>query len=905
MRALRLGVLACGFVGLALTGTHFAQDKPPKGAKAKPGPLTEARERRLKGNLDEARAAYAKAASADPAVRSAAAAGVAKTHLAAGETPQALAVLVEALKAAPKDADLLAEHADLLYALGQWDEATAAATAAVALKPENLLAKWTLARVLGDRGDLLGADKATRDIVRYYTARSNADRDITDPDELLVVALAGAENARRNNLSKQFSFILNEVIADALKADPNFWPAEVLAGSMLLEKYNRPTAVEAFDKALTINPKCAEALVGKAQAALLRFDVKEAEAFADRALAANPNLPPALQLKASVDLMAGDWAAAERRLTAARAVNPRDPVTLGKLAAVYRLQNKVPAFDATVKTAEGFDAKPAAFYHELGEALEERKRYALAEAFYQKSVAARANFSPPRTALGMLQLRLGNETAGRDLLTKAFATDPFNVRTANTLKVMTHLDGYATLETPHYAIRFDRAKDKILAETLAEFLEETHAELKAQFAYEPPTRVLIEVFNSHDMFSGRTTGLPDLHTIGACTGKVVVMASPSARGLKKPFHWGRVVRHELTHIFNLIQTDFQCPHWLTEGLAVRSEKMALPPSWLTTLRERNAAGTLFTLDTVLYGFVRPKTQGEWGLAYCQSRLYVDYLVAAHGEGAIAKLLAAYQQGKSNAEAIPLACGVDQAAFEAGYLKHVAAVVKPYERKGPSVRVTKPLTFDELDKLHEADPDDAEIAAQLADAYLRRDRAKEAKRLVEDVLAKEKNHPAATLVKAKLLIRAGDDEDAQKLLAALRKASPDEPRVLTMLARMHLDAKEYEQAAELLEHGRKVAPLDADWLGQLSALYQQSENPDKLIDVLKEVIAHDPDELAGRVKLARVSRDAKDFPNAEVYARDALQIDVMHEESRTILLEALKAQKKDAEAAKIEKRYTAD
>ena len=72
-----------------------------------------------------------------------------------------------------------------------------------------------------------------------------------------------------------------------------------------------------------------------------------------------------------------------------------------------------------------------------------------------------------------------------------------------------------------------------------------------------------------------------------------------------------------------------------------------------------------------------------------------------------------------------------------------------------------------------------------------------------------------------------------------------------------------------------------------------------------MIAHDPDELAGRVKLARVSRDAKDYPNAEVYARDALQIDVMHEESRTILLEALKAQKKDAEAAKIEKRYTAD
>ncbi len=903
MRATLLAILACGLLGTA--GTHSAQDKPAKGAKPKVGPLSEARERRLKGNADEARAAYAKAAAADPTLQAAAAVGVAHTHRDAGDYPQALTALGDALKLAPKDAGLLAERSDLLYALGRWDEAVADADAALAAKPEQLLAKWTLARVLADRGDLDGADKATRGIVRYYTARSNADNDITDPDELLVVALAGAENARRNNLSKQFSFILNEVVADALKADPNFWPAEVLAGSMLLEKYNRPTAIEAFDKALAIHPKCAEALVGKAQSALLRYDVKEAEGFADRALAANPHLPSALQLKASVDLMAGDWASAERRLLAARAVNPRDPATLGKLAAVYRLQNKLPAFDALVKEAEGFDAKPAAFYHELAEALEDRKRYTLAEGFYQKSVAARANFAPPRTALGMLQLRLGNEAAGRELLTKAFATDPFNVRTANTLKVMTHLDGYATLETPHYAIRYDRAKDKVLAETLAEFLEETHAELKTQFAYEPPGRVLIEVFNSHDMFSGRTTGLPDLHTIGACTGKVVVMASPTAKGLRKPFHWGRVIRHELTHIFNLIQTDFQCPHWLTEGLAVRSEKMALPPSWLTTLRERNAAGTLFTLDTVLYGFVRPKNQDEWGLAYCQSRLYVDYLIATHGEGAVAKLLTAYQQGKSNAEAIPLACGVPQTEFEAGYLKHVAAVVKPYERKGPAARVTKPLTFDELEKLHDADPDDAEVAAQLADALLRRDKPKEAKALVEEVLAKEKLHPAATMVKAKLLLRAGDDDDAQKLLAALRKASPDEPRVLTMLARLHLDAKEYDKAAELLEHGRKVAPLDADWLGQLAALYQASENPDKLIDVLKEVVSHDPDDLAARVKLAKVSRDAKDYPNAEGYARDAMQIDVMHEESRAILLEALRAQKKDAEATKIEKRYTAD
>ena len=38
-------------------------------------------------------------------------------------------------------------------------------------------------------------------VVKHYTARSNADDDITDPEELLLVALCGAENARWNNLS--------------------------------------------------------------------------------------------------------------------------------------------------------------------------------------------------------------------------------------------------------------------------------------------------------------------------------------------------------------------------------------------------------------------------------------------------------------------------------------------------------------------------------------------------------------------------------------------------------------------------------------------------------------------------------------------------------------------------------
>lgn len=865
------------------------------------GPLAEPRQRLQKGNYEEARAAFEEAVRKDEALRPACAIGVCQTYRQVGESDKALAVLSDALKSAPDHPDLLAVRADLLYELGRWDEAAQDADAAVLKKDNQLLARWTKARVLRDRGQVEEADKAIRWVVRHYTARSNADNDITDPDELLIVAHAGAENARWHNLSRQFSFILNEVIADALKADPDLWPAEHLAGSMLLEKYNRPDAVDAFNKALKINPKAADALAGKGLAALQKFDLKEAEGFADQALKVNPRHPGALRLKADVYLVASDWAAAEKLLDKSRAASPRQPATLGRQAACYLLQRRAADFQRVVQEAESFDTRPGAFYHELAECLEERKRYTQAEHYYKKAADLRPMLAAPRAGLGMLYLRLGREKEGRDILTRAFDADPFNVRVANSLKVMRHLDKYATLTTEHYELRYDPEKDRLLAEFLAEYLEEVHAELKRQFDYEPPGKTLIEVFNSHEMFSGRTVGLPDLHTIGACTGKVVAMASPTAKGVPKPFNWGRVIRHELTHIFNLAQTDFMCPHWLTEGLAVRNEQMARPPLWTTVLRDKLAADELFTLDTVMLGFVRPKGPDEWTLAYCQSQLYVDYLTKTHGEASVGKLLDAFRQGMDTAAALKVACNVEKEAFEKGYCAYVEEVVKPYQSRAKKEE-EKPMTFAELEAAHKTAPDDPDLSARLADQLVRRNKASEARKLIDTALAKKPGHPLASVVKSRLLARSGDDDAARAALEEARKVHPDEPRLLMALSRAYLDAKDYPAAAAALEHGRKVCPLDGDWLEQLARLYKMTEETDKLLGVLQELVIQDPDELDGRVRLARVSLEAGKPADAERFAKDALHIDVNNEDARKALIEALKGQSKTAEVEKLLKRF---
>lgn len=891
------------FFFLALPCLALADEPKSPKAKKPDSPLAEARQRWLRGNYEEARAAYEKLL-ADDKLRALAAIGVARTFQSVGEADKALAAIEDALKADEKDADLLASRADLLYGLGRWDEAVKDAESAIKLSPEHFPARWVRARHIRDTGDVKKADTEVRWFVRTYTRRENADKPITNPDELLLVGLAAAENARWHSLSDQFRFLINDLYPDVLKYDPDDWRAEWHIGMLLLEKYNRPEANQAFDNALKINPNAAEAHVGKGVVALQQFETKDAESHADQALKISPRLPSALRLKADVMLLAGDVGAARKLLEKAKEVAPREEPTLARLAACARVQNKPDEVKSVIAEVEKFNPRPGLFFAELASSLEDRKVYRDAEVYFKKSIELRDQLPAAKAGLGMLYLRLGKEAEARTILEQAFKGDTFNVRVSNSLKVLRHLEKYETIKTRHYDLRYDPKQDKLLAEFLAEYLEAVHAQLAQDFGYEPPDRILVELFNNHEMFSGRTVGLPDLHTIGACTGKVVTIASPKGKGITRPFNWGRVVRHELVHIFNLAQTDFLCPHWLTEGLAVRNEGGNRPPQWSAVLRDRFEKDELLNLDTILLAFVRPRNQEEWALAYCQSHLYVEYLIKTNGIGAVGPMLNAFRDGLDTPAAIQKVCKVDKDAFEKGYTAYVADVVKAIPSGGKKAAEDKPMTVAELEKAHEKDPDDLDVAARLARQYLGRRRAADARKLVEKVLTKDPGHAEAAIVKSLLLKAGGDTDAAIDVLDAAVKKNPDDARLLAALGRLAMDGKDWMKAAEVLERGRKLAPVDGDWLTHLIDVYTQTENAEKLTEVLKEQVGNDPDDLKNRIKLAKLLCGSKKFAEAETVAWDATRIDVTESEAQAVLLEALDGQKKTKEAEEVRKKFAA-
>jgi tetratricopeptide (TPR) repeat protein len=330
--------------------------------------------------------------------------------------------------------------------------------------------------------------------------------------------------------------------------------------------------------------------------------------------------------------------------------------------------------------------------------------------------------------------------------------------------------------------------------------------------------------------------------------------------------------------------------------------MARPIEWTKLLLQAQRTNTLFTLDNVMLGFVRPKHPDEWTLAYCQSHVYVEFLIKTYGEGAIAKMLDAYKGGADTATALRLACGVEKPTFELKYKAHVAELLKPYIKADTVKMDDKPMPFDDLVAAQKKNPDDVELAAKLADAYARRDNNREARKLAEAALAKQKGHPLATIVKARLLDTSGDEEGAIDVLKAALDVNPDDPKLLFVYGRVCQKAKEWDKAVVAYERGRTVAPLDTAWREHLSKIYTELNQPEKLLVLLREIVAEDPDEIVGRIKIAQTALEAKAYVEAETYARDAIMIDVNNEDARKVLLEALSAQGKDAEVEKLKKRF---
>jgi Tfp pilus assembly protein PilF len=904
--------------GLVMVVAAIVGQEP--GAKAAAKRPATAVESEAEANLKEARRLLQNGRYAEAEEGLSALQGRAKTEPGRLSPPQKVAVAlaqaecqasqgeyakaIERVKAAAAEglpnADLPARLAELHLTRGDWEAAEAAMRQAEKIDPDHLQARFVEARLLELRGETDKAGLAWKWFVERYNDRRP---EIARSAEALLLVGQAAEryyraSARGGELSDALNEVINEIYEAALRADPNCWPAPWLEGRLFLSGYNERAAARELARAQQINPLSPAVLVTLGQADLQAYRLASGRAKAERALAINPHYAPAYVLLADLNISDERFVEAHDAARKAVAENPRDEEALGRLAASCRLLVDPVGAAAAELAALGHNPRPATFYAALGERLADRRKYHSAERAFLLAAAADPARAEAPIGLGMLYMQVGRETEAKALFDAAFDADPFNVRADNMIKVLRHMAAYTPIETRHYSVLVDPAQDQLLGRYMARYLESIYATLTSRFGYIPPGRTRIEILKDHQWFSGRTIGLPFVPTVGACTGRVVALASP--RATRVPFNWARVLTHEVTHVITLQQTEFNIPHWYTEALAVESEGYPRPQDWNRMLLERVPGRKLLNLDTINLGFIRPKEPEDRQMAYCQAQLYARYMLKRFGEEALIQMLMAYRRGLTTDRAIAACFHVEKDDFEKGYLSYLDEVVKTIRTR---VGEEKPVKFSELERQLKAKPDDPDLNARMAYEHFARRNYSDARPFAEKALELRPHHPLASYVKARLLESIGDSTEA--ILAVLEPAMdpkrPDE-RVVDLLAALKMKAGQLDEAERLYELARKDDPFHTRWIAGLARVHLRQKETAKFLGDLAMIAANDADDLAVRKALAERHLARGDAAAAERWANECLHIDVYDPAVHVLLADALSAGRKFAEA--IEEYQTA-
>jgi len=586
------------------------------------------------------------------------------------------------------------------------------------------------------------------------------------------------------------------------------------------------------------------------------------------------------------------------------------------LAAVAFLEGRAGDFTRLRDDILADNPRYADFYNELADASVENRLYPQARDFAADAVRLDPKSWRGYGLLGLNQLRLGDIEAGRKNLEIAFAGDPYNVWTKNTLDLVDTFGEYRAIQSEHFEFHVHESEADLLAPYLIELAEEAWAALSEHYGFEPPTPVRIEVYPSHADFSVRTVGLAGLGALGVCFGQVIALDSPSARQVGH-FNWGSTLWHELAHTFTLLVTDARIPRWLTEGLSVFEERRARPGwgddvqiGFVTSLRD----GDLLGIADLNDGFMRPKFPNQIGLSYYQASLICDWIEENYGFGAIRSMLAGYRDGKTTEEVFEESLSLTLEAFDEAFFGHllerfggaVAALGDaPSEagdeeegegsgEGGPSRAPTRNRfaggepDLAELGKLAAEHPDDFRIQMTYGNALFREEMFAEAEAPLlrgRDLFPEFFGPGNAWSLLGEIYRQQERTEEAIEVLRNLvlnDEMSWDEH---ILLARLLGEAGRAEEEAEILDRTLYISPFDADVHRRLAEFSFAAGEFETAVRERSALIALDPPDRAGAfLDLALAERGAGRREQALRSVLRALEVAPGYDPAQDLLLD---------------------
>lgn len=703
--------------------------------------------------------------------------------------------------------DLLLSEIDL--AEGAYDAAIARLKAALDASPDSARTR----SLLGNAYELAGNLDAARETYRPFAEGADSTLEKFKRDGALAFEMAedltlGASAIDRwASLTQAYAkdsslhdLVLEMFVSAYDTVDRAYWPARLEAARYLFEHGNARDAREELDEANKSNPN---------HPGINRLFGEMTDSAAGAAASALRDVDPT-----SFDADLLDIGAALRQRQFNRALSlatkcaqrqPKNLKALGMLAATHAARGETKELADTLAKVDALDPDNATARVQVADML--------ATAFYDSGGAVaqlrvaveRAPWwTAPRHALGIALIQEGEELEARSVLDKAHEIDPYNIRTVNYLRVLDELAKFREFESERFIFRYDEVDDPIVPMYIAPQMDAMYDDQTERFAYRPEKKPIIEVFPDAQSFSARTAGMPGLETYGASLGRVMTTVAPRAGETLGPFNWSRVLRHEFTHTLNLMYTHGRIPRWLTEGLAVWTERVPYRfPNVPEMMYDRAMKDEMPSARTMITKF-----EGEFG--YMSGFWIVRYIDEHFGWENVRTLITAYRDGKEDDDAFLAATGMNVDAFHEkfaawsreqvkdwGYDDETKKQVKALEKEAEMF--TQAAQYDKAaekwKEIQTLQPMNALPNRRLAGIYLR-------ERKVEQALP----HLIATLPLelqdnrfAKRISRAYDElGDPAKAIEYANVAigiNPYDPDVHELLATLHEKAGDQDKAAQ--------------------------------------------------------------------------------------------------------------
>ncbi|MCH2153439.1 MAG: tetratricopeptide repeat protein, partial [Phycisphaerales bacterium] len=507
------------------------------------------------------------------------------------------------------------------------------------------------------KGDLLRALGRREEAGTSYAA---AEPDGSSANQTAVVTASrrlAEMNAARSGAYQR----LMDQYAAVRSADPLDWQARMQEADLLLEKNDPADAYKAVREVLELNPRLGEAWLYLGRLALMRFDFDGADDAVSALRDLVPDHPMADLLEGESLLMQDEIRQALSLARGLREELPWWPEAMCLELSIMAVMEDPELDEAMTRFESRFPGSPLAAYR-VGDALSFQRQYPESDTWLRRAIDIRPEWPAPWIELGLMQWQDARMEDATATLRKAVELDDFNHRAFNSLKLLEELADYEVIETPEFILRYKSGVDELLVREMVPRLESIHDDTVTAFGWKPERRTIIELFPDHEQFAVRIVGMPDLHTVAACTGPCVAMEVPRlgvAGTNLGPYDWERVLRHEFAHTVNLDQTDYRVPLWFTEAAAVWMEPG--PRKWQTCLMlaQELKAGTLLSMEEISWAFVRPRRPQDRSLAYAQSNWMLEFIIEKWGIDSLARIMDAFRSGRNATEAFEFVLGVDE------------------------------------------------------------------------------------------------------------------------------------------------------------------------------------------------------------------------------------------------------